>query len=179
MSKNAARAKKVPSPKTLGAKRAAAKPAKSKSDEDLDAEDEVETAELDEDEYVLLDDEEADLTLELYSSDEVEDEAEDVPDVAESGEIVEELRENPIEEVSEEDDEVVEILGGLEAVIGFDDTVQKRQRGRTVEEDDDDDDESYLVLEKQSYEFLCQGCYLVRNKAQQRGVDPVLCIDCF
>jgi hypothetical protein len=196
MSKNAPTPKRAASAKTRGAQRAAVKPAHKDTvddterdavldddaladdtlDEDVNVdEDAVEDGEYDED-VVTLDDEEAEQTLELFSSAELEDD-EDAVDGADE-EIVEELRENPVEEASEED-EVVEVLGGLEAVIGFDDTVQKRPKRRTVDEDDEDDDESYLVREKQSYEFLCQGCFLVRNKAQQRGTDPALCNDCF
>jgi hypothetical protein len=207
MSKNAPRAKKVQSAKTPGAKRTTVKAAQTKptkkgrddeagQDAELEelpdeivedaAEDAAEdvtedVGELEEDdaELIAVDDEEVDLALELYSSEELEDDTEPEQGDPEDGEIVEELRENPLQEASEEEDEVVEVLGGLEDVIGFDDTVQNRQKRRTVDEDDEDDDESYLVREKQSYEFLCQGCYLVRNKAQQRVVDPALCNDCF
>lgn len=87
-----------------------------------------------------------------------------------------------VEVLLEEDDEEDELSDPVVVVKTalFEDLVPKRGRRGTVDDESDDEDDEFELRERQAHEFVCGGCYLVRNRTQLRVVDGTtqLCVDC-
>ena len=179
-------AKKVVA-KNPAAKKAVAKKAVAKKDSPVD-----EVADLD---IVDIDIDDIDIDIDIddidIDIDDIEIEAL-VPGI--SDDVVSEDALDDAEELSDEDDldgllqaedgaddaDVVrERAANTALVAGFDDErVPVKPRAGTVDDEDDEIDLA-VVVERQSYEFVCQSCFLVMRRTQLGQSAPVeLCKDC-
>lgn len=84
------------------------------------------------------------------------------------------------EDGADDADVVRERAANTALVAGFDDErVPVKPRAGTVDDEDDDEIDLAVVVERQSYEFVCQSCFLVMRRTQLGQSTPVeLCKDC-
>lgn len=183
-----AAAKKAAAKKVV-AKKPAAKKAVAKKDSPVDEVADLDIIDID------IDDIEIDIEIDIDDIDiddlEIEIEAL-VPGI--SDDVVSEDALDDAEELSDEDDldgllqaedgaddaDVVrERAANTALVAGFDDErVPVKPRAGTVDDEDDEIDLA-VVVERQSYEFVCQSCFLVMRRTQLGQSAPVeLCKDC-
>ena len=184
-------AAKKPAAKKVVAKKPAAKKAVAKKDSPVDEVADLDIVDLD------IDDIEIDIDIDIdiddidIDIDDIEIEAL-VPGI--SDDVVSEDALDDAEELSDEDDldgllqaedgaddaDVVrERAANTALVAGFDDErVPVKPRAGTVDDEDDEIDLA-VVVERQSYEFVCQSCFLVMRRTQLGQSAPVeLCKDC-
>lgn len=188
---------KKTAPKTAAAKKAAAKKpvakkAVAKKDSPVDEVADLDIVDID-DIDIDIDDIEIDIEIDDIDIDDLEIEIEAlVPGI--SDDVVSEDALDDAEELSDEDDldgllqaedgaddaDVVrERAANTALVAGFDDErVPVKPRAGTVDDEDDEIDLA-VVVERQSYEFVCQSCFLVMRRTQLGQSAPVeLCKDC-
>jgi hypothetical protein len=84
------------------------------------------------------------------------------------------------EDGADDADVVRERAANTALVAGFDDErVPVKPRAGTVDDEDDDEIDLAVVVERRSYEFVCQSCFLVMRRTQLGQSTPVeLCKDC-
>lgn len=146
--------------------------------EEFPGEDFVEDIEVDydDDDDALIDDSEDD------------DDSADIDEILEAKPRAPKLSPSPKRKIEEEeDDEEDEEDEDVEASL--DDILKERLVVAGDDEDDDDDDDDYdetddradialRVLPKQPDEFVCQSCFLVKNRKQIADKDNMFCRDC-
>ena len=191
---------KKTAPKTAAAKKAAAKQpvakkAVAKKDSPVDEVADLDIVDIEIDDIGIddIDIDDIEIDIDDIDIDDLEIEVEAlVPGI--SDDVVSEDALDDAEELSDEDDlddllqaedgaddaDVVrERAANTALVAGFDDErVPVKSRAGTVDDEDDEIDLA-VVVERQSYEFVCQSCFLVMRRTQIGQSAPVeLCKDC-
>jgi hypothetical protein len=182
-------AKKTAAKKTAATKPAAKKTAAKKTASELPAspvDDDVDIDDIDLEIEIDLDDIDVDIDVDIDIEADVlpvapdTDGSEDALDGAEELGEEDDLDDLLQEEDGADDADVVrERAASTALVAGFDDErVPVKPRPGTVDDEDDDVDLA-VVVERRSFEFVCQSCFLVMRRTQIGQSEPVeLCKDC-